>query len=167
MATAETKIQVSEFTNEPFIDFSKPENRSAMEAALKKMAAEFGKEYPMYIGGQKVVTTAKMSSVNPSHPSQVIAVFQSAGADLANQAIEAASKAFETWKRVPAEQRAECLFRVARILRERKFEMNALICYEAGKTWPEADGDLQETIDFCEFYGRGMVRRGGAQKLTP
>src|SRR4029077_13875202 len=47
MATAEAKIHVSEFSNEPFIDFSKPENRKAMEDALKKVASEFGREYPM------------------------------------------------------------------------------------------------------------------------
>jgi len=46
MATAEQTVHVSEFTNEPFIDFSKPENRSRMEAALKKVKAEFGREYP-------------------------------------------------------------------------------------------------------------------------
>jgi 1-pyrroline-5-carboxylate dehydrogenase len=167
MATAETKIHDSEFTNEPFLDFGKAENRAAMEAALKKVAAEFGKEYPMYIGGKQVVTTAKMTSVNPSHPSQVIAAFQSASAEQANEAVEAAHKAFASWKRVPAEQRAECLFRAAKILRERKFEMNALICYEAGKTWPEADADTAETIDFCEFYGREMLRLAGPQQVVP
>src|ERR1700730_17082322 len=167
MATAETKIHVSEFTNEPFVDFSKAENRAAMEEALRKVAAEFGREYPMYIGGQKVVTTAKMTSVNPSHPSQAIAVFQSATTEIANRAVEEANRAFDSWKRVPAQQRAECLFRTAKLLRERKFEMSALICYEAGKTWPEADADTAETIDFCEFYGREMLRLAEPQTLTP
>src|SRR5262249_28042033 len=142
-------------------------NRAAMQAALEKVAAEFGKEYPMYIGGRQVVTTTKMSSVNPSHPSQVIAAFQSASAEQGNQAVEAAHKAFDSWKGVPAEQRADCLFRVAKILRERRFEMNALLCYEAGKTWPEADADTAETIDFCEFYAREMLRLAGPQPVTP
>lgn len=167
MATAEQKLQVSEFVNEPFIDFSRPENKTRMEAALKKVATEFGREYPMYIGGQKVITVDKKSSTNPSHPTQVIGVFQSATADMANQAVEGAARAFESWKRVPAEQRVQCLFRIAQILRERKFEMNALICYEAGKTWPEADADTAETIDFMEFYGREMLRLAGPQKVTP
>lgn len=167
MATAEARIHVSEFSNEPFTDFSKPENRKAMEAALKNVASEFGREYPMYIGGHKVTTAAKRTSTNPSHPDQVIGVFQSATPEMAAEAVEAANKAFETWKRVPAEQRVECLFRTAKILRERKFEMNALICYEAGKTWPEADADTAETIDFCEFYGREMLRLAGPQKVTP
>src|ERR1051326_726308 len=108
MATAEQRLQVSEFVNEPFIDFSRPENRSRMEAALKKVASEFGREYPMYIAGQQVITVDKKTSTNPSHPSQVIGVFQSATADMANQAVESAAKAFETWKREPAEQRVQC-----------------------------------------------------------
>jgi 1-pyrroline-5-carboxylate dehydrogenase len=167
MATAETKVQASEFVNEPFIDFSQPTNRKRMEEALKKVAGELGREYPMYIGGQQVITTEKKASTNPSHPSQVIGVFQSATADMANQAVESAAKAFDTWKRVPAEQRVQCLFRAAQILRERKYEMNALIVYEAGKTWPEADADTAETIDFLEFYGREMLRLAGPQKVVP
>jgi 1-pyrroline-5-carboxylate dehydrogenase len=167
MATAETKVQASEFVNEPFIDFSQPVNRKRMEEALKKVAGELGREYPMCIGGQKVITTEKKASTNPSHPSQVIGVFQSATTDQANQAVESAAKAFETWKRVPAEQRVQCLFRAAQILRERKYEMNALIVYEAGKTWPEADADTAETIDFLEFYGREMLRLAGPQKVVP
>jgi len=167
MATAETKPQVSEFVNEPFIDFSQPANRKRMEDALTKVAGELGREYPMYIGGQQVITTEKKASTNPSHPSQAIGVFQSATADMANQAVVSAAKAFETWKRVPAEKRVQCLFRAAQILRDRKYEMNALIVYEAGKTWPEADADTAETIDFLEFYGREMLRLSGPQKVVP
>ena len=167
MATAETKIRPTEFVNEAFVDFSKAENRSAMEAALKKVASEFGKEYPMYIGGKAVITTAKMMSTNPSHPKQVIGVFQSASAQQAAEAIVAANKAFESWKRVPAERRVECLFRAAQIIRERKFEVSALLCYEVGKSWAEADADTAETIDFLEFYGREMLRLAGPHEVTP
>ena len=167
MATAEKTLQIPEFSNEPFVDFSKPENRAAMEAALKKTAAEFGREYPIYIGGQALFTAEKRPSTNPSHPSQVIGVFQQANVDMANRAVEAADQAFASWKRVPPEQRAQCLFRAARIVRERKFEISALICYEVGKTWPEADADTAETIDFLEFYGREMLRLAGPQKLSP
>jgi len=167
MATAEAKLQKPEFTNEPFVDFSKPENRTAMEAALKKVAGEFGREYPMYIGGEKVTSAEKMTSTNPSHPSQVIGVFQKATAEQARVAVEAAAKAFESWKRVPAEKRVEVLFRAAKSIRERKFEISAWICYEVGKSWVEADADTAETIDFCEFYGREMLRLAGPQKVTP
>jgi len=167
MATAEAKLDMSEFANEPFVDFSVPENKRAMEAALAKVAGEFGREYPMYIGGERIYTTEKMMSTNPSRPSQVIGVFQKANADEATQAVEAAYAAFDRWKRVPAEKRAEIIFRVAQICRERKFELSALICYEVGKSWAEADADTAETIDFCEFYAREMLRLAGEHPVTP
>jgi 1-pyrroline-5-carboxylate dehydrogenase len=167
VATAEAKIHLSEFTNEPFVDFSKPENRKAMEDALRKVASEFGREYPMYIGGQKVITTAKRTSSNPSHPSQVLGVFQEAGADHANQAVEAAYKAFDSWKQVPAEKRVEILLRASDIIRKRKFELSAWICYEVGKSWAEADADTAETIDFLEFYCREMLRLAGPHPVVP
>src|SRR5713226_3953854 len=167
MVTAEVKIQRGEFTNEPFVDFSKPENRKAMEDALKKVAGELGREYPLYIAGEKLTTPEKTRSTNPSHPEQVVGIFQKATIELGHRAVEEAHRAFERWKRVPAEQRAECLFRAADILRRRKFEMSAWICYEVGKSWAEADADTAETIDFCEFYGREMLRLAGPHKVTP
>jgi 1-pyrroline-5-carboxylate dehydrogenase len=167
MATAEQIVHVSEFTNEPFIDFTKAENRSRMEEALKKVKAEFGREYPMWLNGKKVTTTEKRTSTNPSRPAEVIGVFQNATAEMARQAVEDANKYFGTWKRVPSQERAKFLFGAAQIVRERKYELNALVCYEVGKTWVEADADIAETIDFLEFYGREMLRLGEPQKLTP
>lgn len=167
MATADAKLHVPEFTNEPFIDFSNGENGKKMEAALAKVKVEFGHEYPMWIAGKKVVTVGKRKSMNPSRPSEVIGVFQDASKEQAIEAIEAASKYFDVWKKVPAQERAKCLFKAAAIVRERKFELNALVCYEVGKTWIEADADVAETIDFCEFYGREMLRLAEPQKLVP
>jgi 1-pyrroline-5-carboxylate dehydrogenase len=167
MATAEVKLSVGEFVNEPFVDFARPENKKAMEDALVKVAGEFGREYPMYIAGERVFTTEKLYSTNPSRPSQVIGVFQLASAEQAGQAVEAAHEAFASWKRVPAERRVEIIFRAAQIIRERKFELSALICYEVGKSWAEADADTAETIDFCEFYGREMLRLAGEHAVTP
>jgi 1-pyrroline-5-carboxylate dehydrogenase len=167
MATAEQMVHVAEFTNEPFIDFTKPENRARMEEALKKVKADFGHEYPMWLNGQKVTTADKKNSTNPSRPSEVIGVFQHATAEMARQAVEDANKYFDTWKKVSPQQRTNYLFRAAKIVRERKFELEALVCYEVGKTWVEADADIAETIDFLEFYGREMLRLGEPQKLIP
>ncbi len=167
MATADAKVHGAEFTNEPFIDFSNAENRKKMEAALANVKSEFGHEYPMWIAGKKVLTEKKRKSTNPSRPSEVIGVFQDASKEQAIEAIEAANKYFDVWKKVPAQERAQCLFKAAAIVRERKYELNALVCYEVGKTWVEADADIAETVDFCEFYGREMLRLAEPQKLTP
>src|SRR3979411_3202847 len=121
----------------------------------------------MWLNGKKVITTEKRTSTNPSRPLEIIGVFQTATAEMARQAVEDAHKYFETWKRVGPQERAKCLFRAAQTVRERKYELNALVCYEVGKTWVEADADIAETIDFLEFYGREMLRLGEPQKLTP
>ncbi|MGH9780772.1 MAG: aldehyde dehydrogenase family protein, partial [Candidatus Acidiferrales bacterium] len=167
MTSPAATLDRGEFKNEPIRDFSKPENRAAMEAALKKVGTELGREYPLIIGGEKSFTKEKTQSTNPSHPSQVVGIFQKGAIELANQAIEAADKAFAHWKMVPAAKRAWYCFEVAEILRKRRFEMNAWLCYETGKTWTEADADTAELIDFCEFYAREMLRLAGPQKLVP
>jgi 1-pyrroline-5-carboxylate dehydrogenase len=167
MATADAKLHVTEFTNEPFIDFSNAANRKRMEDALEQVRGEFGREYPMWIAGKKIITTAKRTSTNPSKPSEVIGVFQEASTDQAKEAVEAAHKYFDVWKKVPVQRRVEYIFKAAQIVRERKFELNALVCYEVGKSWVEADADIAETVDFLEFYGREMLRLGEPQKLTP
>src|SRR5487761_13069 len=167
MTSPATTLERGEFKNEPIRDFLKAENRAAMEQALKKVAAELGKEYPLLIGGEKIFTTEKTRSTNPTHPSQVVGIFQKGTIELANQAVEAADKAFASWKTIPAAKRAWYCFEVAEILKKRRFEMDAWLCYETGKTWTEADADTAELIDFCEFYAREMLRLGGPQKLVP
>ena len=111
MATLETTIQRGEFVNEPLVDFSRPENRTAIEAALKKVAGELGREYPLIIEGREHKTADKLRSINPSHADQVVGIFNKATAELAKRAIEDAHRYFDVWKRVPAEERAEILFR--------------------------------------------------------
>ncbi|HKW87949.1 MAG TPA: L-glutamate gamma-semialdehyde dehydrogenase [Candidatus Acidoferrales bacterium] len=167
MTSPALTLNRGEFRNEPLLDFSKAENRAAMEAALKKAAGELGREYPNIIGGEKVHTKEKIQSTNPSHPGQVVGIFQKGTVEMANQAVEAAQKAFAQWKSVPAEERVALCFRVGEILRKRRFELNAWLAYETGKTWPEADADTAELMDFCEFYGREMLRLAGPQKLVP
>src|SRR6202046_5761411 len=156
-----------EFANEAFIDSSPPANLKAMEDARGQVKAAFGREYPLTIGGERVYTVEKTQSLNPSAPEQVIGVFQKATVEMANTAVDKAATAFERWKRVPVEERVSCIYRAADILRKRRFELDAWLCYEIGKTWPEADADIAESIDFCEYYGREELRLAAPQKLTP
>ena len=44
------------------------------------------------------------------------------------------------------------------VLRERKFEFCAWLVFEVSKNWAEADADIAETIDFCEYYAREALR---------
>src|SRR6267378_1878027 len=156
----------TEFRNEPFTDFSKEENAMAMRAAIEKVKRELGREYPLVIGGERITTGDKLDSINPANRTQVVGSFHKATKELANRAVETAFETFKTWSATPAEERAELLFRVAALMRQRKHELSAWMIHEVAKTWPEADGDTAEAIDFCEFYGREMLRYASAQPLT-
>jgi 1-pyrroline-5-carboxylate dehydrogenase len=158
---------VPEFRNEPFTDFSKPENRKAMEEAIAHVRSQLGREYDIVIGGEKIRTPEKFRSYNPSRKAEVIGVFQKGTPELASRAVEAAYAQFQKWQDVPAEKRAEILLSTAAILRRKKFEMSAWMVFEVGKNWAEADADTAEAIDFCEFYAREMLRLAGKQPLTP
>jgi 1-pyrroline-5-carboxylate dehydrogenase len=156
----------AEFRNEPFTDFTKEENAQAMRDAIKKVQSELGREYPLVIGGERITTGDILESINPANRTQVVGRFNKATKELASRAVDEAAKAFETWKNTPATERAELLFRVAGIMRERKHELSAWMIHEVAKTWPEADGDTAEAIDFCEFYGRELLRYAGEQPLV-
>jgi 1-pyrroline-5-carboxylate dehydrogenase len=157
---------LSEFKNEPLTDFSTPENRAAMEAALAKVKGELGQEYPLVIGGERIVGLKTFESINPSNKSQFLGRFQKGTRAHVEQALDVATNAFETWKRASVEQRAGLLVKTADLLRQRKHEFSATMIYEVGKTWVEADADTAEAIDFCEFYAREAYRYAGEQPIT-
>ena len=56
-----------------------------------------------------------------------------------------------------------CCCGLAALIRERKLEFDAWLVFEAGKTWPEAEAEVAEAIDFCEYYAREMARLAGPQ----
>ena len=167
MATADiasppVRTAQTPFVNEPFVDFSKPENQRAMKDALARVERELGQEYDIIIGGRRLKTEGKIISVNPARPNQVIGVHQRAEASLAEEAVRAVLATFQTWSRKPTAERAALLFRAADLIRERKFEFQAWLIYEVGKNWAEADADVGETIDFLEFYGREALKLDAA-----
>jgi 1-pyrroline-5-carboxylate dehydrogenase len=146
------------FQNEPYVNFSEELPCSKMADALAKVAAELGKSYPIVIGGKAIYRDETVSSINPARMAQIIGYTPDATVDMADRAVEAAAEAFKTWSRVPAEERARYLVKVAAILRRRIYEFSAWMVYESSKTWLEAYADAAEAIDFLEFYAREAIR---------
>ena len=151
------------FVNEPFIDFGREDNARRMRSAVAKVRGELGQEYDLIIGGKRLRTEGKIQSIDPAKPSQLVGQHQKAGKEQVEPAMQAALKAFESWRCTAVEDRAGLLFRTADLLRERKFEFMAWLVFEVSKNWGEADADIAETIDFCEFYGREALRLAGAK----
>lgn len=145
------------FRNEAYADFTKPDIRNAQQEAIEAVRAQLGQEYDLRIAGERVRTGNLLKSVNPSRPSEVVGLHHKADADLARKSVEKAVDVFPKWSHTLAEDRVRMLLRAAEILRNRKFEFNAWLAFEAGKTWPEAEAETAEAIDFCEFYARQML----------
>lgn len=134
-----------------------------MEDALARVRAQLGREYEILIDGERIRTADKLISTNPARPDEIVGVHQKATPEIANRAVETAYKNFAAWSRTPAIERARLLLRTASLLRERKYEFDAWLIYEAGKSWPEAEAEIAEAIDFCEYYAREMLRLAGPQ----
>jgi 1-pyrroline-5-carboxylate dehydrogenase len=154
------------FENEPFADFSNDRTRKEMEEALAAVSSRLGRRYPLIIGGERMETKETFDSIDPARKDQVIGTFAKGTPDDVERAVAAAWKAFEIWRDVPVKERANLLFRCAANMRRRRHELSALMVHEVGKSWPEADGDTAEAIDFCEFYGREALRLAADQPLT-
>ncbi len=151
------------FANEPFTDFKAAENAAKMREALESVARQLGREYDLVIGGERLKTAEKITSVNPARPAQVVGVHQKAGAEHAEPAMAAALRAFESWSMTSWDEQVSLLLGAADAIRRRKFEFCAWLTYEVGKNWAEADADVGETIDFLEFYAREAVRLAAAK----
>ncbi|OQP18212.1 L-glutamate gamma-semialdehyde dehydrogenase, partial [Geobacillus zalihae] len=120
--------------------------------------SELGRDYPLVIGGERVMTEDKIISINPANKTEVVGRVAKANKELAERAMKTADEAFRTWSRTSPEARADILFRAAAIVRRRKHEFSAWLVKEAGKPWREADADTAEAIDFMEYYGRQMLK---------
>jgi RHH-type transcriptional regulator, proline utilization regulon repressor / proline dehydrogenase / delta 1-pyrroline-5-carboxylate dehydrogenase len=150
---------LSPFRNEPPIDFARAENREAMRKAIESVRLQLGRSYPLTIGGNEVQTASRrLHSVDPGHTSRIVGQVALAEVKHAEAAVAAARKAFPAWSVTPPEKRAAILIQAAGIMRKRRFELAAWEVFECGKPWAEADGDVAEAIDFCEFYAREMCR---------
>jgi RHH-type transcriptional regulator, proline utilization regulon repressor / proline dehydrogenase / delta 1-pyrroline-5-carboxylate dehydrogenase len=146
------------FQNEPLTDFTRPEVRAYMSAELARLRKHLNRPLHLLIDGKAVWTKDVLTGTAPGDTSVIISETASASEAHADQAVEAARNAFVKWSETPARERAEVLIRAAATLRECRFELAAWEVFECGKPWREADGDIAEAIDFCEFYAREMIR---------
>jgi 1-pyrroline-5-carboxylate dehydrogenase len=162
-----TLEHIAPFRNEEIRPFTDPADIASLEAALVRARKRFAQRYPLVIDGVKHETERWIESRNPARPSDLVGLVASAPLERAHEALEAASRRFESWKRVPAAERAGYLLKAAELVRRRRDDFNALLVLEVGKSWVEADADTAEAIDFLEFYAREALRYATPPPLTP
>jgi len=150
--------RTDEFWNEPLSDFSLAAARDAMGAAIGRARAGFSgprpPAVPISIGGAREEAAESLSRHDPAERSRLVATVAAASPETASRAVAAAAAALPAWRGLGLARRAAILRSAAAIMRRRRFDLAALEVFEVGKPWREADADVAEAIDFCEYYAR-------------
>lgn len=153
------------FRNEPVRDFAQADQREHFASAIEDVRGQLGHRYEPIIGGERVQTERMIRSTWPADPDTTVGKVLIGGEREVNRAIQSAWNARDDWADTPPEERAEYLLDLADAMRDRRDELSAWIVFESAKNWREADGDVCEAIDFCEYYAREMKRLGEPQKM--
>ncbi|HTP03186.1 MAG TPA: aldehyde dehydrogenase family protein [Anaerolineales bacterium] len=116
-------------------------------------------EFSSYIDGKwvKGCTGSTFDTINPANE-DVLASIPAAGPTDIDAAVEAATRAFDSWRLTPAPLRGELLFSIGAALKAHKEELARLLTQDMGKVIAEARGDVQEAIDMAYYMG-GEGRR--------
>jgi 1-pyrroline-5-carboxylate dehydrogenase len=158
------------FTPEPYVNYKDVQNAQALKEWLNKHKAQFPLRVPLFIGGKEIYKNETFKSISPNDKNIVVSDVSSASLDDVEKAIQIAYQSFHSWSKLPREERAIILLKAAKKMRERRFELVSLMSYEVSKNWLEADADVAEAIDFCEYYAREILDierhiRGGLYSL--
>jgi 1-pyrroline-5-carboxylate dehydrogenase len=149
------------YRNEPYSDFSDPAVLERYRQTLREVRGQLGQDYPLHIGGEQLATNKWLRSLNPCQTDELIGRSAAGGKKHIDLAFKAAQDAYESWSRLPMIHRARLLVRLAAIMRRRKFELSAWETLEASKNYLEAEADVAEAIDFCEYYARMAMTLDG------
>src|SRR5512147_1332325 len=114
-------------------------------------------KFENYINGKWVNGRNSFETINPANEEVLAEIAQAEVSDV-EDAVNAATEAFKSWRLVPAPIRGELLFKIGDILKQRKEELAQLLTRDMGKVIAEARGDVQEAIDMAYFMG-GEGRR--------
>ncbi len=121
------------------------------------------KRYPNYVDGAWRDSTAErvVANVNPADTHEVLGHVPLSTADEARAAVDAAARAFPAWRDTPAPLRGAALFRAVAILDREKEDLSRLLSREEGKTFKEAMGEVQRSLNILEYTAAEGRRSGG------
>jgi hypothetical protein len=144
---AETKITYATMSGDQMEDLHRE-----IDAAIDSVKASFGRSYPLVIGGRDIRAASEFDDHSPIDTRILLGTFQSASREQVRDAIAAAQSAYPAWSARPWAERVALLKKVADGIRARRWELAALMGYEAGKNRLECVGDVEESADLIEYY---------------
>ena len=145
---------------------STDEFHSKFDRAIDLVKKDFGKSYPIIIGGKEIHSDNQFQVRSPADTRIVIANFPLATKEDTIHAIESAKDAFPRWSQASYQKRIEIFRECADAFSSDKFQLAAMMTYENGKNRLEAMGDIDEAIDFLRFYADQLELNQGFSKET-
>src|SRR5439155_1237870 len=144
----------------------------AFTEALAGVRGQLGRDYALYIGGEPITSSAApIVDTSPIDREIVLGRFASAGVQHVDRAVTAARAAQRGWAHTPWRARVATLRGAAGLIRQRKFELAAIMSLEVGKSRLESMGDAEESADLIDYYcqqvedANGFIRQ--MAKVTP
>ena len=134
---------------------------TAYEAAVSEFKATPPKNYPNYINGQEFTTTEKITVRSPINTDLILGYFPKASAADVDRAVKSASVAYESWRKLPWQERVAFTRKAAALMEDRVFEIAAVLSLEVGKNRLEAIGEVQETADLVYYAADDMEKNNG------
>jgi 1-pyrroline-5-carboxylate dehydrogenase len=132
-----------------------------LDRAIEEVRSTFPGSYPLMIGGREVRAAAEFDDRSPIDTRILLGTFQQAGREHVRSAIANARAAFPAWSARPWRERVALLKRAADAIRARRWELSALMGYEAGKNRLECVGDVEESADLIEYYCNQIEQHDG------
>lgn len=151
------------FVNCPWTDFTDGQRRSEFEKSIAAIAQSFPRPVPVVVGKEQRWSAEPSKRGCPSESNTVVSLVSMASSQDADDAIALATKAFGDWNKTPVQQRGALLERLGDSLQTDRDELAALISWEVGKPWREADAEVAEAIDFCRYYAQQAQIELGAR----
>ncbi|HEY7475653.1 MAG TPA: aldehyde dehydrogenase family protein, partial [Vicinamibacterales bacterium] len=136
----------------------------ALDEAVPAVKETFGRSYPLVIGGRDVRAEAEFDDRSPIDTRILLGRFQKGTREHVQQAIAAARAASPAWMAKTWQERVFTLRNVAEAIREQRWQLSALMGFEAGKNRLECVGDVEESADLIAYYCDQMEQNGGFLK---
>jgi len=142
------------------------------DAALESVRKAAGQLHPFYIDGVPVIReTEPLIDRSPIDTSLVLGRFSAAEKEDVDRAVQSARRAQRGWSQLSWQDRVSVLRRAAGFIRERKYELAALMSLEVGKSRLEAMGDAEESADLIDYYCQQVEDAAGfirpMARITP
>jgi 1-pyrroline-5-carboxylate dehydrogenase len=130
--------------------------------AIQSLKKGFGNiDYPIIIDNKKIYTKDKYKHISPIDRRIVIGYVSKVTDELIKRSIESSFQSFKDWSRYDYHNRIKILKKAANTIRKRKFELAALLTFENGKNRYESIADIDEAIDFINYYCMDMINNNG------